>query len=945
MPDRGDTPWIRGQLLAGEYRIEGRLGQGALGAVYRVRNQVTDRCYAVKTVRADGVRRHEQLREFLIELEAWIDLPPHPHLTRCLFFRTIGGQVAVFTEFMPGGSLRDQIGRGELASIGPVLDVAIQLAWGIDALHALGAVHRDVKPGNVLLGEGRRVKLSDYSLLRARRRMRQAESPGEGRAADAQLTLPYCSPEQAMGRDVGPATDTWSWAVTVLEMFTGRLTWQIGPAAPAVLERWVAAGGRGGVEMPPPVAAVLRRALQTDPADRWPRIADAATALARVVEQESGQPYPRSRPARPRRREVAAAYRSSILGSDWPDPRIWLTYACQVCGRDPGAVEHLLGPGASSRASQAVAELAAYDEARSMLEDRVAGHGEDAVAISLARLCHHQALIHASAGDGDGALERLGQAAGLLASLVGLPHAAMVDLANVQLARAQVLEMGGDRAAASELVSEGVDLLEALSGGDSQPLLQRELALACCAAGRLAAEGGDRGLAVQRYERAIELLGEPRNGSGAPRHVGDLAYALVLHGNALWTEAPDRALSSYERAEAHYETAIGRGDRSSAPYLANLCQNRAQLLLATGQPGTADAEVARAIEIYEQVEGTDGRSPWSAHLTRARCTRMEALQRLGRSHEALDAGARAVREMEILLERGEGRVAPQLVVAMVNRSNLLIEVGRVGEAGEATDRALELIRRLEAAGEAEGLWRARAVAHLNRGIAEKDGGDPRAALEHTDRSLSILAGRGDEVGPLDPDRVNGRMNRAMALIALGEVEAGLTAFDGLLDGFSVPVPGQVEPLARCLVNASGVVCANGDPGRGLALADRAIGLLDEQRSPHPTAVELLGCALLNRGSSLDALGQHETALVATDRALAQYTRLVDELGYPGFRGRVGHCMANRADLLGSLGRSEAALAEARRAVAVLEAEVEGTDGEALAPVLDYARGLVEREDR
>jgi tetratricopeptide (TPR) repeat protein len=185
----------------------------------------------------------------------------------------------------------------------------------------------------------------------------------------------------------------------------------------------------------------------------------------------------------------------------------------------------------------------------------------------------------------------------------------------------------------------------------------------------------------------------------------------------------------------------------------------------------------------------------------------------------------------------------------------------------------------------------------------------------------------------------------MALIALGEVEAGLTAFDGLLDGFSVPVPGQVEPLARCLVNASGVVCANGDPGRGLALADRAIGLLDEQRSPHPTAVELLGCALLNRGSSLDALGQHETALVATDRALAQYTRLVDELGYPGFRGRVGHCMANRADLLGSLGRSEAALAEARRAVAVLEAEVEGTDGEALAPVLDYARGLVEREDR
>ncbi len=166
-------------------------------------------------------------RLFLDELQTWIDLPEHPHLTSCRFFRTVDVEVAIFAEFVEGGSLADWIHTGKLTRLEDLLDVAIQFAWGLHAAHEHGLIHQDVKPGNVLLTLQGLVKVSDFGLARARA---AADLPMGNQAGQSILiscggmTPAYCSPEQAAGRRLSRKTDVWSWGVSVLEMFIGEVT-------------------------------------------------------------------------------------------------------------------------------------------------------------------------------------------------------------------------------------------------------------------------------------------------------------------------------------------------------------------------------------------------------------------------------------------------------------------------------------------------------------------------------------------------------------------------------------------------------------------------------------------------------------------------------------------------------------------------------------------------
>src|SRR5438552_10631145 len=143
--------WRPGQILLDDFVVERVLGEGGMGKVYLVKSGTTSMRFAVK--RAKGLSEADR-RNFLGELQTWIDLPEHPNLVPCRFFRTVGDEVLIFAEYVEGGSLKNWIDSRKLYQGGTetalerILDTAIQFAWGLHCVHELGRGHQDGKPAN-----------------------------------------------------------------------------------------------------------------------------------------------------------------------------------------------------------------------------------------------------------------------------------------------------------------------------------------------------------------------------------------------------------------------------------------------------------------------------------------------------------------------------------------------------------------------------------------------------------------------------------------------------------------------------------------------------------------------------------------------------------------------------------------------------------------------------
>lgn len=222
--------------------------------------------------------------------------------------RRLGGLPRVFAECVLGGSLKDWIDDRRLYHGGPeealkrILDIAIQFAWGLHYAHEQGLVHQDVKPANVMMTPIGIAKVSDFGLAKAR------AAAGEGSTGERQqsiqvsfggMTPAYCSPEQANSERLSRKTDIWSWGLSVLEMFTGDVTWMSGVAAGEAIEEYLEVGADDEriPPMPQPVVELLRRCFQHDPAARPKSLHDLAEVLREAyVEASCGQPYPLQQP-------------------------------------------------------------------------------------------------------------------------------------------------------------------------------------------------------------------------------------------------------------------------------------------------------------------------------------------------------------------------------------------------------------------------------------------------------------------------------------------------------------------------------------------------------------------------------------------------------------------------------------------------------------------------
>jgi serine/threonine protein kinase/WD40 repeat protein len=249
------------------------LGEGGMGRVYRVFHRGWGIDLAVKVPRKSAL--DERAKKTVVrEAEAWSGLGLHPFVTTCYYTRVRDGVPWLFAEFVDGGSLQQAIRSGRLyqcdAPLARMLAIAIQSARGLHHAHERGLVHQDVKPANVLLTHDFIAKVTDFGLARAA----HAPTPNGPRPTNdgtlivrfSGMTPAYASPEQlaaSQGTQVAITrrTDLFSWAATVLEMFTGALTWMSGPAAPDALAQLLLEGPALPhiPAIPPELAALLER--------------------------------------------------------------------------------------------------------------------------------------------------------------------------------------------------------------------------------------------------------------------------------------------------------------------------------------------------------------------------------------------------------------------------------------------------------------------------------------------------------------------------------------------------------------------------------------------------------------------------------------------------------------------------------------------------------------
>ena len=299
--------------LGEAYTVEGEIGRGGMGVVYRAKDEKLKRPVAIKVLPPDLAFRTDIRQRFLREAETAARLS-HPNIVPIHSVGEKNDLVYFVMGLIDGESLGVRIKRRGRLSIDEARRVMKETADALSAAHQQGVIHRDVKPDNILLdGTRGRVMVTDFGIAKA--------LSGEGgtltEAGVAIGTPAFMSPEQAAGdREIDGRSDIYSLGVVAYQMLTGEPPFQA-PSVPALLMKQITERPvpveRKRPETPIELSQTVMRCLEKDPEDRWP----TADALRRALETNTyTAPPARSRP--PARRSGMPARETSDSADDIP---------------------------------------------------------------------------------------------------------------------------------------------------------------------------------------------------------------------------------------------------------------------------------------------------------------------------------------------------------------------------------------------------------------------------------------------------------------------------------------------------------------------------------------------------------------------------------------------------------------------------------------------------
>ena len=325
--DRSDrSPVVEPEALPeaiGKYRPIGRLGNGAMGVVYKCSQPGLERPVAVKVMIAGRHASPEQIHRF--QREAWAAAQlDHPNVLRVYDVGSEGPLHYFIMEYVDGWSLDQLIGTQEL-TLDRSLRLVGTLARALQAAHERGIIHRDIKPSNILIQRASgQPKLADFGLAKSLHDQRNLSGSG-----DLIGTPQYMSPEQALEapQDVDARTDVYSLGAVLYEMLTGVPPFD-GPSILAVLRKLSedepTPVRERSPNIPEPVEAICRRAMARDRGDRFATAGEFAEAIESCLHgQPAGEPakaplrpakMPSSRPTVLKREfELPASWRRALM--------------------------------------------------------------------------------------------------------------------------------------------------------------------------------------------------------------------------------------------------------------------------------------------------------------------------------------------------------------------------------------------------------------------------------------------------------------------------------------------------------------------------------------------------------------------------------------------------------------------------------------------------------
>lgn len=774
-------PTSEGSVRAGRFVLLERLGSGGMGSVFRAYDPELDRSVAVKILHrsSDDPGHSEALAS---EARALARLM-HPNVVVIHDVSTAQNQTFVAMEYVEGENLaawcrhhpEDDEQRFDRA-----LELLIDAGKGLSAAHAVGLVHRDFKPANVLVGRDGRARVADFGLARAHSTVELKADPDdrETEVTEGLVGTPaYMAPEQRRGEAIDARADQFSFCVTAWEVLFGHRPTSHRPEMPSrgVRRRWV--------------AGVLLRGLADDPEERYPTMAPLLAALER---------NPRVR----RRRTLAGMavllsaaaslggyrlYRGSLCddagasieqlwneeqrerleaafrGADIPgEARVW-EHTMPLLDARAQALQRAYVDVCEARLEAAPRFHPDFDARTRCLQGVELEFG--AVMRALTQLDREVALGAPVAVSGmasprpclDWSVERL-ETAGFSRRLqeddVRLAHAVM----NSHVGRHQQA-----REALGALIGSGF-------AGDPHGK-----ALALAALGKTLLELSDYEEAFATLEQAYWL--GLRNGADAvATHaarlmVGPLAQKGRVEEAQRWLEAAE---ATFDRAQLGRQAEI------------DLTNSRAQLAHHIGELERAEALTRDALRLAIEHWGSEHFETASAYHNLA-----VVLQDRGESAEAIDV---AGKELEIR-SRFFGEVHPQVAASHAALGAAMGRAGRFEEAAEHFELAADIYEQAYADVHAD-----RGMALSNLGVSLNALGRSDAALEAFRKAATIYE---QTLGPDDMRSISVRLNVAIADAEAGACERALPSLKDARDRFAEAAPshprnGQIaQVLAWC----------------------------------------------------------------------------------------------------------------------------------------------------